>query len=181
VSAGVVFLAALACVNPARVALGMPDAPLRRRLVLLGAGSGLAILLAAVGLAVADPLLDALDISPESLRIATGAVLLVAGARTLVVPRPAAEPAARLQVLVPVLFPLLVTPELALVLLGAGADERNAAAVAGIAAALLLALAGTLVERTPVATALFVQGSRLLGAVLVLAGVAYVVDGIRDV
>jgi small neutral amino acid transporter SnatA (MarC family) len=80
-----------------------------------------------------------------------------------------------------VLFPLLVTPELALVVLSAGADERSAAALGGLAAALAVAVPTALVRRTAVAESLLLAAARLVGAVLVLAGVSYVVDGIRDV
>jgi small neutral amino acid transporter SnatA (MarC family) len=183
VSAALVALAMLATLNPARVPLGLPDAPTRTRLSLLAAASVAALLLATAGLAAADPLLDALDVSPESLRIAAGIVLVAGGLRSLVAPRPASDPglAGRLAAIVPVLFPLLLTPELALVVLSAGADERGLAALGGLAVAVGLAAAFSVVRRTPVAEALLLAAARLLGALLVLAGVAYVVDGIRDV
>jgi small neutral amino acid transporter SnatA (MarC family) len=173
----------LATVNPARVPLGLPDAPTRTRLSLLAAASVAALLLGTAGLAAADPLLDALDVSPESLRIAAGIVLVAGGLRSLVAPRPTSDPGlpGRLAAIVPVLFPLLLTPELALVVLSAGADERNAAALAGLAVAVVLAVAAALIRRAPVIDGIFVAAARLLGAILVLAGVAYVVDGIRDV
>jgi small neutral amino acid transporter SnatA (MarC family) len=181
VSAGLVALAVLATVNPARVPLGLPEARGRRALVAIASVAALAV--AAALLAVADPFLDALDVSPESLRIAAGLVLVVGGVRALVAPRPASDPVLPgvRAALVPVLFPLLLTPELALVLLAAGADEHNGAALGGLTIALVLASASTLVRRTPVTDGLFAAAARLLGALLVLAGVAYVVDGIRDV
>jgi small neutral amino acid transporter SnatA (MarC family) len=181
VSAALVAVAVLATVNPARVPLGLPE--MRGRTTLVAVASVAAIVVAGVLLAVADPLLDALDVSPESLRIAAGLVLVVGGLRVLAVPRPSGDAGltGRSAAFVPVLFPLLLTPELALVLLAAGADERNAAALAGLAFALVLAVASALVRRTPIADGLFVAATRLLGALLVLAGVGYVVDGIRDV
>jgi small neutral amino acid transporter SnatA (MarC family) len=181
VSAGLVALAVLATVNPARVPLGVPEA--RGRTALVAGASVAALAIAAALLAVADPLLDALDISPESLRIAAGLVLVVGGVRALAAPRPSADPGltGRSAAVVPVLFPLLLTPELALVVLSAGADEHNGAALAGLTTALVLATASTLVRRTPVTDGPFAAAARLLGALLVLAGVAYVVDGIRDV
>ena len=180
-SAALVTLAVLATVNPTRVPVGMPKVPGRTALVAVASVAAMAV--AGVLLAVADPLLDVLDVSPESLRIAAGLVLVVGGLRALVAPRPSGDPglAGRAAALVPVLFPLLLTPELALVMLSAGADERHASALTGLAVALVLAVASTFVRRTPLADSLFVAATRLLGALLVLAGVGYVVDGIRDV
>ena len=180
-SAALVAVAVVATMNPARVSIGLPEP--RGRSALVATASVGALALAGSLLVVADPLLDALDISPESLRIATGLVLVVGGVRALAAPRPSADPGltGRFAAVVPVLFPLLVTPELALVVLSAGADERNVAALGGLAVAVVLATASTLVRRTPVADVLFVAATRLLGALLVVAGVAYVVDGIRDV
>ena len=182
-SGALVALATFATVNPARVPLGLPDGAPRARLGLVLEASLAALLLAVAGLAAADPLLGALDVSEESLRIATGVILLAGGLRASVAPRPSSDPGlpGRLAALVPVLFPLLLTPELALVVLSAGADERHAAALGGLAAALVVAASTALVRRTETAESLLLASARLLGAVLVLAGVAYVVDGVRDV
>jgi small neutral amino acid transporter SnatA (MarC family) len=181
VSGALVALAVLATVNPPRVPLGVPVVPGRATLVAVASVAAMAV--AGVLLAVADRLLDALDVSPESLRIAAGVILVVGGIRTLVAPRPSGDPGLTgwARALVPVLFPLLLTPELALVLFSAGADERHASALAGVAVALALGVASTLVRRTPLADGLFVAAARLFGALLVLCGVGYVVDGIRDV
>jgi small neutral amino acid transporter SnatA (MarC family) len=181
VSAALVAVTVFATVSPPRVPLGLPER--RSRSTLVASAAVGALVIAAILVAVADPLLDALDVSPESLRIAAGLVLVVGGLRALAAPRPSADPGltGRSAALVPVLFPLLLTPELALVLLSAGADERNAAALTGLAVALLLGVASTFVRPTSLADGLFVATTRLLGALLVLAGVGYVVDGIRDV
>ncbi len=180
-SAALVALAVLATVNPARVPLGVPET--RGRATLVATAAVGAVVLAAILLVGADPLLEALDVSPESLRIATGIVIVVGGLRALAAPRPLTDPGltGRFAAFVPVLFPLLLTPELALVLISAGADERNAAALVGLVVALVVAFASTFVRRSPVADGLFAAATRLLGAVLVVAGVGYVVDGIRDV
>lgn len=180
-SAALVVLAVFATVNPARLPLGLSETPPPRRLELLALGGAGAAAVFSVLLAVADALLEALDVSPESLRISFGIVLAVGGVRVLATPRPGTEPGlpGRGAAIVPVLFPLLLTPELALV--AAGADERNAAALAGLAAGIVVGAAGTFVARTPVAQTVLAAAARLLGAVLVVAAVALVVDGIRDV
>ena len=86
-------LAYLAVFNPPRSRLAIPEtAAGRARAGVLAAGS----LLALGGLwavaAGSGPLLDALEITPETFRLAAGIIVGIAGLRTMVVARPAAEP-----------------------------------------------------------------------------------------
>jgi small neutral amino acid transporter SnatA (MarC family) len=88
--------------------------------------------------AVATPLLDAMDVSAPNLRIGVGLVLAVVSVHDLV-RRPPARGAAlsgRAAAVVPVFFPVLTRPEVALVALAIGADHG----VAVTAAAAVIAM-----------------------------------------
>ena len=160
------FLAAgfLAATNAGRLALTcQADRPPARSVGLaLLAGFGVV----AVAVAFANDLLDALDISPESFRIAAGLVLGVAGARTLVWPHPAPGPFAA----------VLVTPDLAFVALSFGADEVTWKVLAAAGVALPFLLAAAVRPRGPMALA-----AQFLAALEVVVAVALIVSGVRDV
>jgi small neutral amino acid transporter SnatA (MarC family) len=183
VTVGFAVLAFVAAVNPPRVCLLVPAerTTARARVELLALASLVVLILAAVGVAAADDLLAALDVSPESFRIAAGAVLSVAGLRVLVQPTAYDHPAlpGRRAALVPLAFPGLVTPELTMLVLSAGVDEPAGRTLAVLALALVLATALAAVRRSQ--DAVYVATARLLGAALVVVGAGLVVDGIRDV
>jgi small neutral amino acid transporter SnatA (MarC family) len=171
-------VAFVAAVNPCRARLGF-DGPWPP-LVL---GSALAALAAAALAAVGEGVLDALDVSPESFRLAAGFVLVVEGARTLAWPRPATErglpgPCAAV---VPVAFPILLQPGLVVLALATGGDEVVGRAIAGLAVALGVAAAAGAIRGGARAEGLLVAGSRLLGSIELTAGVALAVDAVRDV
>lgn len=185
-SLGFLVLAFVAVVNPARVRLGLPDdlrsGHERVRLVLLGALVALAA--GAALLAPAEEILAAIEVSPESFRLATGLVLAVEGAWTLV--RPAQPPsgvalAGRRAALVPVAFPLLLTPGLVALSLGAGADAPTAEALGALVVALALAVAAAALARGPRPDVLIAATARLLAAAEIVAAVVIAVDGVRDV
>jgi small neutral amino acid transporter SnatA (MarC family) len=172
------LFALVAAVNPCRVRLALPQ---RREAVALGAllALGSAAAIAAVG----GALLDALDISPESFRLAVAIVLALEGARALVLSRPGAEPelGGLGAALVPVAFPLLLTPGVVALALAAGGDEIAAEAVGALALAFGCVLAATLVPRGDRADTLLAAGGRLLGAAEIVAGIALAVDALHDV
>jgi hypothetical protein len=101
---------------------------------------GLATAVVAVPLAVlvlaADPIRDALQVSAPTLRIAAGLVLVVASLLQLLRPRPAPidDLDRRGAALVPLAFPHLLRPELALVALAAGVDHGAVGLLAVLAA-----------------------------------------------
>ena len=178
--------ALLLALNPARAAFGIPRA---------GRSPGTAAGLAAAGgliggiavcaaAAVADPLLDALDVSEPSFRTAAGIVAILAGAADLFRRPPKPEPAlaGRRAALVPVAIPLVARPALLVLALGAGADHDvllTAGAMAlGVALLAGLTAAGT--TEGPRDRALRWAG-RLLGAGLVACGVLLTIDGVLDV
>jgi small neutral amino acid transporter SnatA (MarC family) len=170
--------ALVAVVNPFRLRLALPE---RRAAVALG--TLLALGAFAVIAAFGGRLLDAIDVSPESFRLGAAVVLALEGARALVFARPAPEPelAALKAGLVPVAFPLLLTPGVVALAVAAGGDGVEADAVGALAVALALVLAATLLPRGTRSDALLAAGGRLLAALEIVAGVSLAVDAIRDV
>ncbi len=154
----------LGTTNAGRVALGLGEgrAPRRTLAVVVAVGAAL-VLVAAL---VADPLLDALDISPESFRIGAGIVLAALGAATLVRPRPGGPAGA-----------LLVTPDLACMAIAASADEGVGPAFGAAAIALAVVAGLALLPRLAPAG----RAAPFLAALEVVVGVALVVSGVRDV
>jgi small neutral amino acid transporter SnatA (MarC family) len=128
--------------------------------------AGGAVLVVAATVFAGD-LLDALEISPQSFRIAAGIVLAITAVRTLLWPTAAAGPFAA----------VLVTPELACAGLSFGADESTGRTL-GAAALTLPALVAAATTRMPVPPALAAQ---LLAALQIVVAVALVVSGVRDV
>ena len=155
----------LATTNAGRVALACRESqpPARSLAVALLAGLGLVV----AGVLLADELLDALEISPESFRIATGIVLGATGVWTIVWPRPPSGPFAA----------VLVTPELACFAVSAGADEPVARALGAAALALPL-VAVAAIHRTREPTT---RSAQLLASLQLVVAVALVVSGVRDV
>lgn len=174
-----VFVAYIAAVNPPRIRSGL-SAPTER-----GAAPHLvtgAAIVAAVGLLLvigANGILDMLDISDETWRLASGVICGLAGAGALVAPRLPEMPTMGNQGLVPIAFPLLFTPQLAALAVLFGATESHIVAwgwlATGVAAGVTV---GTMRHRQP---ELWLAGTRFLAAVMVAVGVALIVAGIRDV
>jgi len=178
VSFAFLLLALVASANPCRVRLVLPK---RREAVALGA---LIALGSAAGVAaVGGAFLDALDITPETFRLAAAVVLALEGARALVLARPTPEPelGGLGAALVPVAFPLLLTPGVVMLALTAGGDNIVGEAVAALALTFALVLATTLIPRGARADALLGAGGRLLGAAEIAAGIALAVDSLHDV
>jgi small neutral amino acid transporter SnatA (MarC family) len=177
-SFGFFLLAFAAALNPLLTRLAAPGRPAALALgalVALAAGAALA--------AAASVLLDALDVSPESLRLAAGLVLVLEGSRVLVLPRLGAEPAlpGLGAALVPVAFPLLLRPGVVMLSLAAGGDGSVGEAVGALAAALVLVVLVGAVSMGPRTEPLLAAGARVLGALEIAAGAALAVDAIRDV
>jgi small neutral amino acid transporter SnatA (MarC family) len=172
--------------NPARAAFGVPRggrSPWRVAGVAAAGGAigGLAVCAVAIA---GDPLLQALDVSAPSFRVAAGIVAVLAGAADMLGRPPPPEPAlpGLRAALIPVAIPLVARPGLIVLALGAGAD-RGVLVSAG-AIALGIALLTILVARWPTdgprGRALRWSG-RLLGAGLVACGVILTIDGVLDV
>jgi small neutral amino acid transporter SnatA (MarC family) len=176
----------LLALNPARAAFGVPRAGRTPRAVAeLAAGGGIAGALAVCAVALlGDPLLDALDVSEPSFRIAAGVVAALAGAIDLFRRPPSPEPALEGwgAALVPVAIPLVARPALLVLALGAGADSGVLVSVG--------AMAVGVVALTPLAAGPSIDGprgrvlhwaARLLAVGLVALGVLLALDGILAV
>jgi small neutral amino acid transporter SnatA (MarC family) len=179
-------VALLLALNPARAAFAVASAGRSPRTAagvaaVGGLIGGLAVCAAA---AAGGPLLEALDVSEPSFRLAAGVVAALAGAADLVRRPPPPEPAlaGRRAALVPVAIPVVARPALLLLALGAGAD-RGVSVSAGamaIGIALLTALAAGRPTEGPAGRVLRWAG-RLLAAGLVACGVILAVDGLLAV
>ena len=174
-----VFLAYLAAVNPPRLRPGMTvgeEAGQLRQLAIGAAtiaGAGLVLVLAA------DPILDALDITDETWRLAAGVVSILVGARVVVAPQLGEMPAQSRFGLIPIAFPLLFTPQLAVLAILFGATESFGMAWGWLVTGVVTGAAvGRLRHRQP---GLWLAAARILGALLVALGIALVIAGIRDV
>jgi small neutral amino acid transporter SnatA (MarC family) len=146
-----------------------------------GAIGGLAVCLAALA---GGPLLDLLDVSESSFRIAAGIVAALAGVVDLFRRPPSPEPALDgwRAALVPVAIPVAARPALLVLALGAGADSGVAVSIAAMAAAAAL-LAG-LAASLPTAGRggrVLRWAARLLALGLVALGVVLALDGVLAV
>jgi small neutral amino acid transporter SnatA (MarC family) len=176
----------LLALNPARAAFGVPRAGLTQREIaelaaIGGVAGGLAVCVAAL---LGQPLLDALDVSESSFRIAAGIVAALTGAIDLLRRPPSPEPALDgwRAAIVPVAIPLVARPAVIVLALGAGADSGALAAVGAMAVGvgLLTALASAVPADGPGARVLR-WASRLLALGLVALGVVLALDGILAV
>ncbi len=172
--------------NPARAAFGIPRAwrspqTTVRLAALGGVVGGLGVCAVAV---LADPLLESLDVSEPSFRVAAAIVAVIAGIADLFRRPPPPEPslAGWRGAIVPVAIPVVARPALIVLALGAGADQG------------LLVSAGAMVVATAVLAGLTARGAaegsagrvlrwvgRLLAAGLVACGVVLAIDGVLDV
>jgi small neutral amino acid transporter SnatA (MarC family) len=174
------LLAMLAAVNPAAVALALWP---RERGPIAAAAAAITWALVLVGAAVSEPLLDALDVSAATFRIAAGVVVGLAGARWLVFgasPVDVDTPVGTWRRLgVPLLIPVLVTPQLAMVAISTGADDGTLGAAWTAALVLALAwIAAVVMKRRRLPWLVTV---RFLGALGILVAFALVVDGVKSV
>lgn len=176
------LVAAVAAVNPFRVGPALPD---RDRTPIAGIG-GLAALAALVAVALASgPMLDGLQVSVPTSRIAAGIAVGLGGARSMLIGPPDPEPAlvGRAAALVPLAFPVLLEPGLALLVLALAADRGVATASAVAAVALAVGLGVGLVLAGGRGNGPGSTGAvhRTVGAVAMAAGVAVTLGGILAV
>ena len=176
----------LLALNPPRAAFAVPREGRSRRTVvrLAVAGGTIGGLVVLVAVLAGDPLLDLLDVSEPSFRLAAGIVAAMAGAADLFRRPPAPEPALPgwRAALVPIAIPAVARPALLVLALGAGADERVLASLSAmlLGIALLTVLAAVWPTEGPRGRALRWAG-RLFAAGLVACGVILAIDGILAV
>ena len=157
-----------------------------KRLQVAVAGAGIALVVLVPIAALARPVLDLVDISPATARIATGLLLAVTGILLVGWPMPTPEPSlpGGQAALVPVAFPTLLTPGLALLTLTASADHSALVALVVLAIALVTLPAMAMIPVAPRGSAQHrvLDGSaRAVAGVLVLAGFGLLFDGVFDV
>ncbi len=176
------LLAALGSVNPPRTRLGLPetsDARARMLPAVLGAAVALAVAWAIA--AGSGPLLDAIDVSPETFVIAAGLVIGLAGLRSMVRTAPGPEP--ELEgvgaALWPVAFPRLLAPETVALAIAAGARNGVAATVVAIGAAMALTVVLGLVPRRAIGDGAMRWFGAVAGVVLVVVGTVLMIEGVR--
>lgn len=170
----------LAAVNPAAAALAIAgnrraDRPAP---IAMGALVAAGVL---VGLAaVADPLLDALDVNLGTYRLGAGVVMAVAGLRWLVAgTSPSAEEPESDRALAGfVAFPALLTPGAAVFAVSVGAEHGTGTTAVSVSVAIAVGALAVLARRR-FAAGVLRWLVRLLGAVLTVVGVIVAVDGIR--
>jgi small neutral amino acid transporter SnatA (MarC family) len=178
--------ALLLALNPARAAFGVPRAGRSPAAVagVAAAGGAIGGLAACAAAAVGGPLLDLLDVSEPSFRVAAGVIAVLAGAADLFRRPPAAEPAlsGTRAALVPVAVPLVARPSVLVLALGVGADldVLVCAGAMAVGVALLAGIVAAWPLDGPAGRALRWAG-RLLGAALVACGILLAVDGVLDV
>ncbi len=173
----------LAVANPFRWRLSVPEDDGLPRPQAIAFGLGLLIAAALAITAAADSILDRLDISPESWRIATGVVVIGAGLWVMAFPQRRQEaslPGSAAGV-VPVFFPVLLSPELFVLLKSTGADEGVGFTLWALAIPVAAVVLLSSLRRSPTSETVMTGLSRLLGALAVVVGIALIISGIRDV
>lgn len=177
-------IAYLATVNPLRTRVGLPESDGGRgRMSVLALGAVIALggVLALAGWS--GPILDALEVSPETFRLAAGIVITVAAMVLLARPRPATEPEASgaKAALWPVAYPRLLSAEVVALALTTGTKEGVVATLVAAAIAFGLTVALGWLPRTDFTDRVLVNTGRLFTVLLAIVAVYLMVDGIRDV
>lgn len=165
------FLALLAAINPVRVHAVRPE-PVTTGA--LGYAFVTVIALGAVFALLADPLLDLVDVSVSTGRIAAGVALVVVAARDVfgAVPKPEPALAGDRAGVVPLAFPTVMNPATALLVVSAASDRGVGVAVLVLTLTLTIALVVTRGPRLP--------ALRTLNATAGVGGVAIAVLVVMD-
>ncbi len=179
----------LLAVNPAAVAAGVRDSwriEPRNPVLACGVGLGLAAVLCVLALLLAEPARDLIDVESPTFQIGAGVILAISGAQAIWRGYPwlqtaETDPSWRAGVY-PLALPLLATPAVLMALIhwGSHADVPVMRPWSALTLPLLLgAVAPLLVQErfAGIATAI----ARILGALLILAAVALIVDGVQTV
>lgn len=163
-------LLVVAAVNPVRRRYELPE---DRRQVAVGSALALGVLVA-LGL-VGEQLLDVLDITVPTFRVAVGLVLALLGAADLFRRLPGGGPApdGHGGAIVPVLFPVLLRPEVALVAVVVATDAGIGWLVVGLLVGLADVVWWAERSRTP-------RIDRALAAVLSVAAIVLAIDLLVD-
>lgn len=177
ITAIVTFIAAS---NPAAALVALAHDRRTDRPIPVVAGALAALAALVLGAALADPLLEVLDLNLGTFRVGAGVILAVQGLRWLFAgaPRDAIEPDTDLRLAGFVAFPTLLTPSAAALAVSVGAEDGTVTVLVGAAVAIALGAAGVYGRRR-VPTALANAFVRVLGAGTIIVGAGLVVDGLR--
>lgn len=173
------WLLLVAVVNPAAVAVALWPRERSRTVlpaVAVAAGVGL------VAAALSEPLLEGIDVSRATFQVASAVVVGLAAAYGVLVGPRRVEDEGQLgdgRVLVPLLFPVLVTPQLMMASAWAGAEHGVVIAAAGLLSGLALAGAAALVA--PRWKVLWNVAARFVSALAILLALALAVDGVKTI
>jgi small neutral amino acid transporter SnatA (MarC family) len=171
----------VALLSPPRRAAEMPASGRTRRDRLRAAAAG-SVLAAIAYLALAflaSPVLDGLDVSEPNARIAAGLVAVLVGALTLFTSEPDELSGGNgfAVIVVPILFPMLVRAEVAVVVLSASADHGVGPTMVAIAAG-LGAFVAWLSASHRIARSVATGVSRVAALIAVAGGVDLLIDGV---
>ena len=179
----VVFLAAI---NPAAVAMAMPadsakgDTRVRWRVA--AAGAGLAVVLYSAATFGAEPLLDWLQIEPESFRVAAGVVMATVGVYAVWSGRLGdyAQGAGMQAFLFPLGLPLLAGPAGLIAAISYSVDDGAGKTLGAIGVGVIVA--AVLVASRPAKAASALDAvARITGALLVAVAAGLIVSGVRAI
>jgi len=125
------------------------------------------------------------DIAAATLRMAVGVVLLLQGAVVALTAPPLREPRlpGRRAALVPVAFPVTLTPGLGGLAASAALDHSAPVAMVVLATALatIPAFARVWSHESPVRTRALTALGRVIAAALIVSGIALLMDGVFDI
>ena len=173
-----VILSSVAAVNPARVSELLSATPNEDRERPFAIGVAILALILGVTAGLGSQILELLELSDETWRIATGAVAVLAGARIALAPiRPVPALGKNAHVLLPVVFPVMLVPELLLLMVLWGATEGFQISVVAI----VVGLGSLRLWRNSPGGPVTQGTARVLAALLVVVGIGLLVAGIRDV
>lgn len=176
----IIFIAA---VNPAGAALTLtPGGTERPRRAGIVAGAALALGLMLAAAAFANPVLDFLDIAPESFRLAAGVVLAAVGVVFMLagrLPLPADDSGDAMRAAAGVAG-VVAGPAALTAAVSYGADERLGLTGGAVVVAVLLAI-GILLAARPRDRVILVWGARVLGALLVAIAAGLATSGVRAI
>ena len=173
----------IAVVNAARVRLAVGRGEGRPSVgpTVVGGLGALGVVWALAG--ASGPLLDWLEVSPETFELAAGMIVVLAGLWVIAVERPRIEPAPPtwLAAVWPVAFPTFLRPEVAALAIATGALNGAGPTVWSAAIGVATALVVVAVGSSKQIEAVLAWLARLLGSVAVLTGIWLLIDGIRSV
>ena len=178
------IVAYLAAVNPVRTRLGIPENDSGgARMGLLVPGTTIGVL-TLVGIAAASgPVLDAVEISPETFRIAAGFVLVIVATWMMFSPIPTLEPVPDgfASWFWPVAYPRVISPETIILTLSIGASDGLGSVWPGLGLAAGVLVALGLLRVGPMTGRVMSSLGRVAAMILVVVGVWLAIQGVREV